>query len=71
MSTLDELTYTNVELRSVPMGFGAEYLERLLKLGQTCRAINARAFRIHLRKSGRLLEHWCDVGRKIERLNTK
>jgi len=33
MSTLDRLTYTNVELRPVPMGFGAEYLERLLKLG--------------------------------------
>ena len=33
MSTLDRLTYTNVELRPVPMEFGAEYLERSLKLG--------------------------------------
>ena len=49
-STLDRLTYTNVEMRPVPMGFGAEYLECSLKLGYTCRAINARAFRIHLRK---------------------
>lgn len=32
------------------MEFGAEYLERSLKLGYTCRAINARAFRIHLKK---------------------
>jgi len=32
-STLDRLTYTNVELRPVPMEFGAEYLERSLKLG--------------------------------------
>jgi hypothetical protein len=39
-----------VELRPVPMEFGAEYLERSLKLGYTCRAINARAFRIHLKK---------------------
>ena len=51
-STLDRLTYTNVEMRPVPMGFGAEYLECSLKLGYTCRAINARAFRIHLRDSG-------------------
>jgi len=33
MITLDRLTYTNVELRPVHVGFGAEYLERLLKLG--------------------------------------
>jgi len=32
-STLDRLAYTNVELRPVPMEFGAEYLERSLKLG--------------------------------------
>jgi len=33
MSTLDRITYANVKLRSIPMGFGAEYQERLLKLG--------------------------------------
>ena len=32
-STLDRITYTNVELRPVTMEFGAEYLERSLKLG--------------------------------------
>ena len=32
-STLDRLTYTNVEWRPVPMVFGVEYLERSLKLG--------------------------------------
>jgi len=32
-STLDRLTYMNVELRTVPMEFGVEYLERSLKLG--------------------------------------
>ena len=30
-STLDKLTYTNVELTPVPMKFGAEYLECSLK----------------------------------------
>jgi len=33
MITLDRLTYTNVELRPVPMEFGAKYLECSLKLG--------------------------------------
>jgi len=32
-STLDKLTYMNVELRPVPMGFRAKYLERSLNLG--------------------------------------
>jgi len=50
MSTLDRLTYTNVELRPCLWNFEVEFLERSLKPGKTCRAINARAFRIHLRK---------------------
>jgi len=33
MSTLDRLTYTNVELRPILMAFEAKYLERLLNLG--------------------------------------
>jgi len=33
MVTLDRLTYTNMKPRPVPMGFGEEYLECLLKLG--------------------------------------
>jgi hypothetical protein len=32
-STLDRLTYTNAELRLVPMELEEEYLERSLKLG--------------------------------------
>ena len=49
-STLDRLTYMNVEQMPIPMRFRAKYLGRSLKLGYTCGTINARAFRIHLRK---------------------
>jgi len=49
-STLDRLTYTNVEPRPVLWNFEAGFLEHSLKPGYTCMAINARAFRIHLRK---------------------
>ena len=49
-STLDRLTYTKVELRSVLWNLEAKFLERLLKLGYTCKAINAQTYRIHLKE---------------------
>ena len=49
-STLDRFTYTNVEPRPVLWNFKAGFLVHSLKPGYTCMAINARAFRIHLRK---------------------
>ena len=49
-STLDRLTYVIVELRSVPMELRGKIPRAFTKPGYTCRAIKARAIRIHLKK---------------------
>ena len=50
MSTLDRLTYVIVELRPVPMEFRGRIPRAFTKPGYTCRAIKARAIRIHLKE---------------------
>jgi len=49
-STLDIITHKNLERRPVIWNFEAEFLEHSSKPGYTCMDLNARAFRIHLRK---------------------
>ena len=49
-STLDRLTYVIVELRPIRMEFRGKIPRAFTKPGYTCRAIKARAIRIHLKK---------------------
>ncbi|GAU39727.1 hypothetical protein TSUD_144940 [Trifolium subterraneum] len=49
-SSLDRLTYMNVELRPVPMEFRGRIPRAFMKLGLTCRAIKARAIKKHLKE---------------------
>ena len=58
-STLDRLTYMNVELRPVPMEFQGKIPRAFMKPGLTCRAIKARAIKKHL------VERSCAGLRKI------
>lgn len=49
-STLDRLTLVIVELGSVPMELRGKIPRAFTKPGYTCRAIKARAIRIHLKE---------------------